>query len=250
MPFVSPFISTVSSQTGCMDTFNISASFGILTVEGGVRTCFRCLFDGAVNPSTTWTLNSVLISASDGTVTDGVLTIFNPTTVVPSVRPTTLLTCIAGSQEYTVFLRRRGRLGSTKICLRVCMCVHVTCIYVCMCVCLCLDEEMTLYIHDNLFHPDLQPPNINSTSVTTVEEGDNLTLTCNHLNSFPVTQFYWRTPNGSIITGTVNLALILPITNILRSSSGNYTCTVQDDRNNTASSTVTIIVQCKSVQSI
>ena len=38
------------------------------------------------------------------------------------------------------------------------------------------------------------------------------------------------------------------LTNITRSSSGNYTCNVQDDRNNTVSSTVTITVQCKSVQ--
>ena len=118
------------------------------------------------------------------------------------------------------------------------MLVHI---YVCMCVCvcLCLDEEMT---H---LPTDLQPPNINSTSMTTVDEGGDLTLTCNHLNSFPVEQFYWRTPNGSIITGTVNLALMLQFTDILRSSSGNYTCIVQDDRNNTASSTVTIVVQCK-----
>ena len=123
------------------------------------------------------------------------------------------------------------------------MCAWIVCL-------LCLDDEMALYIHDNLFRPDLQPPNINSTSVTTVDEGSDLTLSCDHLNSNPVTQFYWRTPNGSIINGTVNLALILPLTNILRSSSGNYTCTVQDDRNNTASSSVTIIVQCKSVQPI
>ena len=94
---------------------------------------------------------------------------------------------------------------------------------------------------------DLQPPIINSTNVTAVNEGDDLTLSCNHLNSFPVTQFYWRTPNGSIITGTVNLALMLQFTDIFRSSSGNYTCTAQDDRSNTVSSTVTIIVQCKLV---
>ena len=100
-----PFFSTVSSQTGCV---NISQGGSILTVEGGVQTCFRCLFDGAVNPSTMWTLNSLLISPSDGTVTNGVLTIFDPATVVPSVSPTTQLTCIAGSQ-YMVFLRLRGR---------------------------------------------------------------------------------------------------------------------------------------------
>ena len=109
MPFVSPFISTGSSQTGCVDTFNISPSGSILTVEGGVQTCFRCLFDGAVNPNTTWILNSMLIIPSDGTVTNGVLTIFDPATVVPSVSPTTQLACTAGSQQYTVFLRQRGR---------------------------------------------------------------------------------------------------------------------------------------------
>ena len=113
-----------------------------------------------------------------------------------------------------------------------------------VCVCLCLEEEITLCIN---LPADLQPPTIDSPSVTTVNEGDDLTLSCNHLNSNPVEQFYWKTPNGSVITGTVNLALILPLTNISHSSSGNYTCTVQDDRNNTASSTVTIIVQCKSV---
>ena len=110
-----------------------------------------------------------------------------------------------------------------------------------MCVCV-FEEEITLCIN---LHTDLQPPTINSPSVTTVDERDNLTLTCDHLNSFPVTQFYWRTPNGSIMSGTVNLASMFSFTDILRSSSGNYTCTVQDDRNNTASSTVTIVVQCK-----
>ena len=83
--------------------------------------------------------------------------------------------------------------------------------------------------------------------MTTVDEGDDLTLQCIHLNSFPVTQFYWRTPNGSTINGTVNVALMLQFGDILRSSSGNYTCTAQDDRSNTASSTVTIVVQCKLV---
>ena len=112
------FFSTVSSQTGCVD---ISQGGTVLTVEGGVQSCFRCLFDGAVNPSTTWTLDSELISASDGTVTNGVLTIFDPATVVPSVNPTTQLFCIAGAQQYLVFLRLRGRVGRTKLCSSFCM---------------------------------------------------------------------------------------------------------------------------------
>ena len=126
---------------------------------------------------------------------------------------------------------------------RACTCVHASLVSH-VCVCLCLDVKLTLFIH---LPTDLQPPTINSPNVTTVDEGDNLTITCNHLNSFPVTQFYWRTPNGSIINGTVNLALMLQFTDILRSSSGNYTCTVQDDRSSTASSTVTVVVQCKLV---
>ena len=102
-----------------MDTFNISRTT-ILIVEGGVRTCFRCLFDGAVNSSTTWTQNSMLISPSDGTVTDGVLTIYDPATVVlhdlPTLFARLLLTCIAGSQQYLVLLNLRGRLCRTKFC--------------------------------------------------------------------------------------------------------------------------------------
>ena len=138
MPFVFPFVSTVSSQTQCMQTFNISANFEVLTVEGGVQTCFRCLFDGAVNPSTTWTLNSVLISPSDGIVTNGVLTIFDPATVVPSVRPTTQLFCAAGAQQYIVFLRLRGRLGRTQNLVEGCTCVCMLHAFVCACVIVCV----------------------------------------------------------------------------------------------------------------
>ena len=91
---------------------DISQGGSIFTVEGGVQTCFRC-GDGA---SATWTLDSVLISPSDGTVTNGVLTIFDPATVVPSVTRLTQLFCEAGSRQYLVFLRLRGRLGRTKLC--------------------------------------------------------------------------------------------------------------------------------------
>ena len=138
MPFASPFISTGRSQTGCVDTFNISQGGTVLTVEGGVRTCFRCLFDGAVNPSTSWVLNSVLIMPSDGNVTNGVLTIFDPATVVPSVSPTTLLNCIAGAQQYIVFLRQRGRLGRTQNLVEGCACVCKLHVFMCACVSVCV----------------------------------------------------------------------------------------------------------------
>ena len=75
--------STGSSQQ-CGDTINITTSSTfetIIIVEGGVRTCFRCLFNGAVDSSTMWTFGNLQqpIGSDDSMVIDGVLTVFNPT---------------------------------------------------------------------------------------------------------------------------------------------------------------------------
>ena len=87
----------------------------------------------------------------------------------------------------------------------------------------------------------LVPPLI--TGPRTVNESDDLTLTCDHSASLPVDRFYWVMPDGSVLMDVPDIVL----TNIMRSSSGNYTCNIQDDRSNTVTSTVTITVQCKSV---
>ena len=99
--------------------------------------------------------------------------------------------------------------------------------------------QCNLYLHTALVPPLITGPR-------TVNESDDLTLTCDHSASLPVDRFYWVTPNGSVLMNRPSIVL----TNIMRSSSGNYTCNVQDDRNNTVSSTVTITVQCKSVSGI
>ena len=97
-------------------------------------------------------------------------------------------------------------------------------------------------VHCNLYlHTALVPPSI--TGPRTVNESDDLTLTCDHSASLPVDRFYWVMPNGSVLMDVPDIVL----TNIMRSSSGNYSCNVQDDRNNTVTSTATITVQCKSV---
>ena len=102
------------------------------------------------------------------------------------------------------------------------------------------DEASVQY---NLYlHTVLVPPLI--TGPRTVNESDDLTLRCDPSASLPVDRFYWVMPNRSVLMNVASIVL----TNIMRSSSGNYTCNVQDDRNNTVSSTVTITVQCKSVQ--
>ena len=99
--------------------------------------------------------------------------------------------------------------------------------------------QCNLYLHTALVPPLITGPR-------TVNESDDLTLTCDHSASVPVDRFYWVMPNGSVLMNRPSIVL----TNIMRSSSGNYTCNVQDDRNNTVSSTVTITVQCKSVSGI
>ena len=111
------FSPTGSSQQ-CGDTFNITTSSTfetIFIVEGGVRTCFRCLFNGAVDPSTTWTFGNLNQPIdSNRTVTDGVLTVFNPTTIVPNAGANVVvpLRCTASDniQRHTALLSRRGTI--------------------------------------------------------------------------------------------------------------------------------------------
>ena len=220
-----------------------------------MRTCFRCLFNGAVDPSTTWTFNvNEQIDSNDGTVTDGVLTVFDPTSIVLNSATNSFNTLICrannqppGNDQYTALLNLRGmgisyHIICVCVCVRVCVCVCVlVCVCVCVCVSVCLSGNRSCF-HCNLYpHTVLVPPII--TGPKTVNESDDLTLTCDHSASLPVDRFYWVMPNRSVLMNVASIVL----TNISRSSSGNYTCNIQDDRNNTVSSTVTIVVQCKSV---
>ena len=100
-----------------MQTFNITG-FNSVVVEADVQTCFTCLFDGTVDPNTQWRIqdrNFVLnpIDPSDGQVNDGVLTIFDPVTIVPltGIPNQMTLQCNysgATEQQYQISLRRRG----------------------------------------------------------------------------------------------------------------------------------------------
>jgi len=100
-----------------MQTFNITG-FSSVIVEAGVRTCLTCLFDGVMDPNTQWRIldGDFLpnpIDSSDGQVNDGVLTIFDPVTIVPltGIRNQMTLQCNRSGvtvQQYQIFLRRRG----------------------------------------------------------------------------------------------------------------------------------------------
>jgi len=94
------------------------------------------------------------------------------------------------------------------------------------------------------------PPRIVGTNGTTVSERDSFRLTCDHSESDPVTLVSWLL-NGSVVTNNQSSVLqilvrdTLQFTNISRNYSGKYNCTIQDDRGDTVSSSVNIIIQCK-----
>ena len=108
---------------------------------------------------------------------------------------------------------------------------------------ICCDEDLSA--------AGLVPPRIVCTpNGTTVNEGDSFHLTCDHSESDPVARVYWLL-NGSMVTEQGSQLQVLTtdalqFTNISRNYSGEYNCTIQDDRNDTVSSIKSIIVQCKS----
>jgi len=111
-------------------------------------------------------------------------------------------------------------------------------------------SAIALVLLQNLSAAGLVPPRIVSTNGTTVSEGDSFCLTCDHSRSDPVTLVNWLL-NGSVVTNDQSSVLQVPVrdtlqfTNISRNFSGEYNCTIQDDRGDTVSSSVNIIIQCK-----
>ena len=108
---------------------------------------------------------------------------------------------------------------------------------------ICCDEDLSA--------AGLVPPRIVCTlNGTTVNEGDSFRLTCDHSGSDPVILVNWLL-NGSVVTNNQSSVLqilvrdTLQFTNISRNYSGDYNCIIQDDRGNTVSSSVNIIIQCK-----
>ena len=101
----------------------------------------------------------------------------------------------------------------------------------------------------------LVPPRIVASDGTTVDEGDSFRLTCDHSGSDPVTMVNWLV-NGSVVTNDQSSQLqilvtnTLQFTNISRNYSGEYNCTIQDDRGDTISSAETIVIQCRSSSSV
>jgi len=101
----------------------------------------------------------------------------------------------------------------------------------------------------------LVPPRIVASDGTTVDEGDSFRLICDHSGSDPVTMVNWLV-NESVVMNDQSSQLqilvrdTLQFTNISRNYSGEYNCTIEDDRGDTISSGETIVIQCRSSSSV
>ena len=78
------------------------------------------------------------------------------------------------------------------------------------------------------------------TGVTTVNEGDTLTLDCDASNSRPSPSVAWFDPEGEMVSDS----RALMIENILRDATGTYSC-VASESGATMTSSVTVTVQCE-----
>ena len=108
----------LEGKSRCEETISVTSDLEIKFVGGGVQTCLRCIFGGTVDPSTMWTLEGAQISHSDGEVNNGILTIYNPSTIVPytggSIENQKELMCDADgiSRRYTTCLKLRSNIGT------------------------------------------------------------------------------------------------------------------------------------------
>ena len=73
----------------CDTTLTVS-SFSENPIEDDVRTCIQCVIGGTVSTTATWFIattpggsTTTSISSSDGEVVNGVLVIFDPSTIIP-----------------------------------------------------------------------------------------------------------------------------------------------------------------------
>ena len=92
-----------------------------------------------------------------------------------------------------------------------------------------------------LNHIVFLPPII--TGDTIVNESDTLSLSCDSSNSHQLPPVQWVDEDDGIVSNSA----LLEFTDIMRSQAGNYTCrTSPPNPDNSTSSSVTVVVQCKS----
>ena len=81
-------------------------------------------------------------------------------------------------------------------------------------------------------------------SNVTLNEGDELRMTCRNLNLQGLSITYWLNPNGQNITSTPQNEIL--IRNASRNYAGTYTCVIASTRDNsTATKLAYVTIQCK-----
>ena len=88
----------------------------------------------------------------------------------------------------------------------------------------------------------LVPPGVD-TPLMTVSEGEDVMVTCSNPNTLLlIPSLQWLGPIGNRLPAEFGALRIL---NITRSQGGEYRCVLRSTRNKTASTTVTITVECE-----
>lgn len=101
-------------------------------------------------------------------------------------------------------------------------------------------------MHFHVFFQD--PPEVKHLPNNNIEEGNNLSVTCDSIPGYPTsTNFYWTKINATGFKNQSEATLQLP--NIQRTSSGTYRCTAENSytngKNGRSSQTTVVNVQCK-----
>ena len=103
----------------CDTTLRVS-SFSENPIEDDVMTCIECVIRGTVSTTATWLIGTTPggsattpISSSDGEVVNGVLVIFDPSTIIPGLGNANgiRVACSAGGTSLNFFIILDGMFG-------------------------------------------------------------------------------------------------------------------------------------------
>ena len=93
------------------------SSFSENLIEDDVRTCIQCVIHGMISTTATWLIATTpggsattFISSSDGEVVNGVLVIFDPSTIIPGpgIANGIRVACSAGGTSLNFFILLDG----------------------------------------------------------------------------------------------------------------------------------------------
>ena len=206
----------------CDVTLRVS-SFSENPIEDDIRTCIECVIRGTVSTTATWLIGTTPggsattpISSSDGVVVNGVLVIFDASTIIPGLGNANgiRVACSAGGTSLNFFIILDGMF----------VCVFHLC---------------TLHTHTHTLSIAFLPPVVSN---VTINEMDELILNCADNNAAGTTSVQWENSEGEVLVKCISFS----VDNVQRNYTGVYTCVLtRNDNNETLSADAFVIIQCK-----